>query len=115
MSASSTPTAARNTAISAVSARLTVIRVAPRLGGRVGPALRALADGVGEGVDELFAPRQVVAPLEIISKYGRNRGQPAQHPDSGGVGSSGIDPVVQDGGRVGGIIDAALASASTSS
>jgi len=42
--------------ISAVSARLTVDQwFAPGWGGRIGPALRALADGVGEGVgDEAF-------------------------------------------------------------
>ena len=56
----------------------------------------------------MFAPGQVVAPLGIVGKSCRDGGQPAQHPDSGGVGSGGVDAVVQDGGGVGGVIDAAL-------
>ena len=58
----------------------------------------------------MFAPLQVVAPSGIVGKGCREGGQPAQHPDSGGVGSGGVDAMVQHGGGVGGVIDAAILS-----
>jgi len=44
----------------------------------------------------------------IVGKGCREGGQPAQHPDSGGVYSGGVDAMVQHGGGVGGVIDAAI-------
>ena len=109
VSASSTPVAARNTAISAVSAGFTVISGRAHAGAvaLVQPAC-AFADVLGQALDQLFAAGQIGAPLRIVGQCLRHGGQPAQDPDAGRVGSGGVDAVIEHCGGVGGVVDAAL-------
>ena len=80
----------------------------PRGGGRVGPRLCAFTNSGGERIEELLAPLKVGAPARVLGQGGGDGGQPAQHPDSCGVRSGGVDAVIENRGRVGGVGDAAL-------
>ena len=80
----------------------------PRGSGAVGPGPCTLANLVCQALDQLLTPNQIGAPGRVIGQCLRDGGKPAQHTDARGVRTGGIDAVIEDRGRVGGVVDAAL-------
>lgn len=79
----------------------------PGRGGLRGPGAGVLADLVGQVGDKLFTAAKVVTPVRVFGQSGGDGGQPAQRPAVAAVAAGEVDAVVQDRGRVGGIVEAA--------